>query len=122
MAKYTLNIKMYASYIYTSDIEEDVIEAFDDALTEDIDGIAEAIEKDDQNLAVLLHTIITTHQDNRWICTQISENLANSADYDTSDIKIKAVHDDCLDLTLPVDIDLNALELCLEDIKEDYEE
>ncbi len=121
--EYTLNIKKYACRIYTSDIKEDVLEAFYDVLANDVDGLAEAIERFDPNLAQLLCTTIHEHK-NRQILYDISENLEKYASYWEGELEIKDVHKDrgLIELSLPIMISLDCLEHCLEHIKENYEE
>lgn len=121
--EYLLKIKKHASRIYNSDIKEDAMEAFYDALENDVDGIAKIFEEFRPNLAQLIRTMLNEHKDRR-ILDELCDDLANYADYSASDVKIKDIgYDyDWLELTLPIEINPDLFEAYLEGIKAHYEE
>lgn len=124
MVQYKLKFFDYIKYMYGSDFEDAIEQDITDIINNDLEGLCEAISKEDDEFSKALYDWVSKHPNDYDVGTELSVNLVENADFDSGEIKLESadIETGKLDMSLIISINVAQLKEVFEAFTEDYEE
>lgn len=124
MVQYKLKFFDYIHYMYGRDFEDAIEQDLADILDNDLEGLCEAISKEDDEFSKALYDWVSKHPRNWDVGTELGVSLVENADFDSREIKLESadIETGKLDMSLIIGIDVAQLKETFEAFTEDYDE
>ena len=124
MVQYKLKFFDYIHYMYGRDFEDAIEQDIVDILDNDLEGLCEAISKEDDEFSKALYDWVSKHPRDYDVGTELGVNLVENADFDSGEIKLESadIETGKLDMSLIIGIDVASLKETFEAFTEDYDE
>lgn len=124
MVQYKLKFFDYIKYMYGRDFEDAIEQDIVDILDNDLEGLCEAISKEDDEFSKALYDWVSKHPRDYDVGTELGVNLVENADFDSGEIKLESadIETGKLDMSLIIGIDVARLKEVFEAFTEDYDE
>ena len=124
MVQYKLKFFDYIHYMYGRDFEDAIEQDIVDILDNDLEGLCEAISKEDDEFSKQLYDWVSKHPRDYDVGTELGVNLVENADFDSGEIKLESadIETGKLDMSLIIGIDVASLKETFEAFTEDYDE
>ena len=124
MVQYKLKFFDYIKYMYGRDFEDAIEQDIVDILDNDLEGLCEAISREDDEFSKALYDWVSKHPRDYDVGTELGVNLVENADFDSGEIKLESadIETGKLDMSLIIGIDVARLKEVFEAFTEDYDE
>ena len=124
MVQYKLKFFDYIHYMYGRDFEDAIEQDLASIIDDDLEGLCEAISKEDDEFSKALYNWVSKHPRNYDVGTELGVNLVENADFDSREIKLESadIETGKLDMSLIIGIDVAQLKEVFEAFTEDYDE
>lgn len=124
MVQYKLKFFDYIQYMYGRDFEDAIEQDLEDIFDNDLEGLCEAISKEDDEFSKALYDWVSKHPRDYDVGTELIVSLTENADFDSREIKLESadIETGKLDMSLIIGIDVARLKEVFEAFTEDYDE
>ena len=124
MVQYKLKFFDYIKYMYGRDFEDAIEQDIVDILDNDLEGLCEAISREDDEFSKALYDWVSKHPRDYDVGTELGVNLVENADFDSGEIKLESadIETGKLNMSLIIGIDVARLKEVFEAFTEDYDE
>ena len=124
MVQYKLKFFDYIKYMYGRDFEDAIEQDLADIIDNDLEGLCEAISKEDDEFSRALYDWVSKHPRDYEVGTELGVSLVENSDFDSSEITLESAEIDSgkLNMSLIIGINVAQLKETFEAFTEDYEE
>lgn len=124
MVQYKLKFFDYIKYMYGRDFEDAIEQDIADILDNDLEGLCEAISREDDEFSKTLYDWVSKHPRDYDVGTELEVSLVENADFDSGEIKLESAEIETgkLNMSLIIGINVAQLKETFEAFTEDYED
>ena len=121
---YSIDDADHTLILFISDFEDAIEQDIVDILDNDLEGLCEAISREDDEFSKALYDWVSKHPRDYDVGTELGVNLVENADFDSGEIKLESadIETGKLDMSLIIGIDVARLKEVFEAFTEDYDE